>query len=44
MKSLNYSNKHGELSGSQKQTVVVLVEKKNRDRRQIKDWRPIFSA
>ena len=41
VKSLNYSYKHGELSSSQKEAVIVLIEKKNRDRRQIKNWRPI---
>ena len=42
VKSLNYSYKHGELSSSQKEAVIVLIEKKkDRDRRQIKNWRPI---
>ena len=41
VKCLNYSYKHGELSASQKQAVIVLIEKKDRDRRQIKNWRPI---
>ena len=41
VKGLNYSYRHGELSASQKQAVIVLVEKKDRDRRQIKNWRPI---
>ena len=41
VKSLNYSYKHGELSSSQKEAVIVLIDKKDRDRRQIKNWRPI---
>ena len=41
VKSLNYSHRHGELSASQKQAIIVLIEKKDRDRRQIKNWRPI---
>ena len=41
VKCLNYSYRHGELSASQKQAVIVLIEKKDRDRRQIKNWRPI---
>ena len=32
--SLNSSYNHGELSASQKQEVIVLIEKKDRDRRQ----------
>ena len=39
--SLNYSYHHGELSTTQKQAVITLLEKKNRDRRLIKNWRPI---
>jgi len=39
--SFNYSFAHGELSNSQMQAVIRLVEKKNRDRRLIKNWRPI---
>ena len=38
---LNYAYKHGELSSSQKQALIVLIEKKDKDRRQIKNWRPI---
>ena len=41
VKSLNYSYKHGELSSSQREAVIFLIEKKDRDRRQIKNWRPI---
>ena len=38
--SLNYSFEHGELSTSQKQAIIKLIEKKDRDRRFIKNWRP----
>ena len=31
----------GELSTSQKQAVVTLMEKKGRDKRFVKNWRPI---
>ena len=40
--SLNYAYIHRELSNSQKQAVLSLIEKKERDRRLIKNWRPIF--
>ena len=39
--SLNYAYLHGELSYSQKQAVIALIEKKNKGRRWIKTWRPI---
>ena len=39
--SLNYAYFHGELSNTQKQAVVTLTEKKDKDRRLIKNWRPI---
>ena len=39
--SLNYSYFHGELSNSQKQAVITLIEKKDKDRRWTKNWRPI---
>ena len=38
---LNFSHKYGELSTSQKQAIIILIEKENRDRRLIKNWRPI---
>ena len=38
---LNYSYIHGELSNSQKQAIIRLIEKKGKDRRYIKNWRPI---
>ena len=39
--SLNYSFEHGELSTSQKQATIKLIDKKDRDRRYIKHRRPI---
>ena len=41
VESLNYAFEYGELSNSQKQVVITLVEKKGKDKRQIKNWRPI---
>ena len=41
MQSLNYAFEYGELSNSQKQAVINLVEKRGKDKRQIKNWRPI---
>ena len=41
LKSLNYSYLVRELSTSQKQAVVTFIEKKGRDKRFIKSWRPI---
>ena len=38
---LNYSFQEGEMSSSQKQAVITLIEKKDRDKRYIKNWRPI---
>ncbi|KAL9988158.1 hypothetical protein ACROYT_G002566 [Oculina patagonica] len=38
---LNYAHNHGELSNSQKQAVITLLEKKGKDKRLIKNWRPI---
>ena len=37
----NHAFSQGELSTSQKQAVVTLIEKKGRDKRYIKNWRPI---
>ena len=39
MESLNYAFEYGELLNSQKQGVITLVEKKGKDKRQIKHWR-----
>ena len=41
LKSLNYSHLVEELSTFQKQAVVTLIEKKGRDKRLVKNWRPI---
>ena len=41
LESLNYAFGYGELSNSQKQAVITLVEKRGKDERQIKNWRPI---
>ena len=41
LKSLSYSHLVGELSTSQKQAVVTLIGKKGRDKRLVKNWRPI---
>ena len=41
VESLNYSYIHGELSTSQKEAIITLIEKKDRDRRLIKNWRLI---
>ena len=37
----NYSFEHGELSSSQKQSVITLIQKKDKDRLKIDNWRPI---
>ena len=39
--SLNFSLEKGELSASQKQVVTTLIERKDRDRQFIKNWRPV---
>jgi len=36
-----YAYHHGELSNTQKQAVITLIEKKDKDWRSIKNWRPI---
>ena len=41
LKSLKQANEKGQLSISQRQVVIKLIEKKNRDKRYIKNWRPI---
>ena len=40
-KTLNFSFDNGELSASQKRAVITLIEKKDRDKRLVKNWRPI---
>jgi len=37
----NYAHDHGKLSNSQKQALITLLEKKGKDKRLIKNWRPI---
>ena len=39
--SLNSAFEYGEPSNSQKQAVVTLVERKGKDKRLVKNWRPI---
>ena len=39
--SLNYSYDYGELYNSQKQAIITLLEKKDKDKRKISNWRPI---
>ena len=41
LKCLNYAFEVGELSTSQRQAVITLIEKKGKDKRYIKNWRPI---
>ena len=41
LSSVNKAFKVGELSTSQKQEVINLIEKKDKDKRRIKNWRPI---
>ena len=41
MSSINYSWEVGELSTSQKQAVITLIDKKGKDKRYIQNWRPI---
>ena len=41
LKSLNHSHAVGELSTLQKQALITLIEKKGRDKRFVKNWRPI---
>ena len=38
---LNFSYEKGELPASQRQAVITLIEKKGKDKRFIKNWRPI---
>ena len=39
--SLNYSYDVGELSNSQRKAIIILLEKKDKDKRSISNWRPI---
>ena len=38
---LEFAQEQGQLSNSQKQAMITLLEKKYKDRRFIKNWRPI---
>ena len=38
---LNYSYDYGELSNSQKEAIITLIEKKDKDKRDLSNWRPI---
>ena len=42
LKTFNYSFVKGELSSSQKQAVIILIQKKDRDVMLIKNWIPIL--
>ena len=39
--SLNYSYDYGELSNSQKEAIITLIEKKDKDNPDLSNWRPI---
>ena len=39
--SLNYSYDFGELSNSQKQAIITLIEKRDKDKQDLSNWRPI---
>ena len=39
--SLNFSFVHGALSNSQRQAIIKLIDRKDRGRKYIKNWRPI---
>ena len=41
LKSLKQAREKGQLSIFQHQAVIKLIEKKDRDKRYIKNWRPI---
>ena len=41
LKCVNESFEKGEMSCSQKQAVITLIEKKGKDRSYIENWRPI---
>ena len=38
---LNCSFSHGHMTSSQKQALIILIEKKGKDKRLLKNWRPI---
>ena len=39
--SLNFAYEYGELSNSQKEAIITLIEKKDKDKRYLSNWRPI---
>ena len=39
--ALNLSFAYGQLSNSQQQAIITLIEKKGKDKRYLKNWRPI---
>ena len=41
VESFNYSHLKEEMSGSQRQAVITLLEKKGKDRLKVQNWRPI---
>ena len=41
VRTLNFCHEVGELTSSQRQAVISLIEKKDKDKRYIKNWRPI---
>ena len=41
MLASNRSYDHGELSNSQKEVIITLIENKDKDKRDLSNWRPI---
>ena len=41
VESLNFAYEYGELSNSQKEAIITLIERKDRDKRYLSNWRPI---
>ena len=41
MDCINESFEKGEMSSSQKQSIITLIEKKEKDRSFLENWRPI---
>ena len=44
MNTFNYSFDSGEMSSSQKQAIVTLINKKGKDRMYLENWTPISSV
>ena len=38
---LNYSYDYGELSNSHKEAIIILIEKRDKDKQDLSNWRPI---